>query len=109
MASISNIKLLINQYADYKKLETSYVCLLATNHGGFLKNLENGKTLTFRRYENIINWFSAHWPADLEWPEDIERPNNNNSQGGLASEALPCTSGGNASPSAKFNKKKESV
>ncbi len=80
-----------------------------TGDGGVYFRLSNGRSITIHRYQRIINWFSAHWPADLEWPEDIERPNINNSQGGLASEALPCTSGGNASPPANFNKKKESV
>ncbi len=22
----------------------------------------------------ILQWFSDHWPADLEWPPDISRP-----------------------------------
>ena len=27
-----------------------------------------------RRAAGFIQWFSDHWPPELEWPSDIARP-----------------------------------
>ena len=42
----------------------------------FFLDLRTGqrRSCTLRTYERVIQWFSDHWPADLEWPADIPRP-----------------------------------
>ena len=34
----------------------------------------SGADITTRRATRIVQWFSDHWPTDLEWPADIPRP-----------------------------------
>ncbi len=104
-----HILLLAQIYRNHRGIGETSLALLIMNDRSFFSRVRYGRNNTIKTYHRITEWFSAHWPADLEWPSEIERPNINNGQGGLASEALPCTSGGNASPPANFNKKKESV
>ena len=33
-----------------------------------------GHSCTVHTYTRTLQWFSDHWPADLEWPADISRP-----------------------------------
>lgn len=30
--------------------------------------------MTLKRYGKVTQWFSDHWPVDLEWPSEILRP-----------------------------------
>ena len=39
-----------------------------------MNRLRRGHTITLRRVARVLQWFSDHWPADLEWPSDIPRP-----------------------------------
>ena len=41
--------------------------------GRFFKRVKEGR-VTIRRAERVCQWFSDHWPADLEWPAGIPRP-----------------------------------
>ncbi len=47
---------------------------LARGNGQFFKRLTEGKTCTMRTALEVLDWFDAHWPADLQWPADITRP-----------------------------------
>lgn len=42
--------------------------------GRFFLRLREGKTFTIKKYDEVIRWFSANWPADAEWPADVPRP-----------------------------------
>ena len=46
----------------------------AASHGGFFARLESDCSVTLRRATRVLQWFSDHWPSDLEWPSDIPRP-----------------------------------
>ena len=36
--------------------------------------LRSGHGCNAHTYQNVMEWFSENWPADLEWPADIPRP-----------------------------------
>ena len=62
-------------YADHMHLAVSTVSLRAARHGGLIAALASGdRNITVRRARRILQWFSDHWPTDLEWPADIPRP-----------------------------------
>lgn len=42
--------------------------------GDFLSKLMKGGDLKTRTADRAFQWFSDHWPADLEWPSDVPRP-----------------------------------
>ncbi|MFK5979731.1 MAG: hypothetical protein QM488_12685 [Rhizobiaceae bacterium] len=50
------------------------VSRLATGSWDSIERLQAGKSITTRRAEKTIQWFSDNWPDDLCWPEDIVRP-----------------------------------
>tara|TARA_R110002124_G_scaffold122845_8_gene281494 strand:- start:117 stop:416 length:300 start_codon:yes stop_codon:yes gene_type:complete len=43
-------------------------------HARLFSRLNSGSGCNAHTYQNAMNWFSEHWPADLEWPADIPRP-----------------------------------
>lgn len=42
--------------------------------GGKLREVAQGRDISVRRAESAIQWFSDHWPEDVEWPKDARRP-----------------------------------
>ena len=68
---------LIDLYAVYAKhtgLSHWRVSFLVRGDGQFFHRLGEGKSCTLRTAAQVLQWFSDHWPADLEWPRDIPRP-----------------------------------
>ncbi|MCY3731027.1 MAG: hypothetical protein OXF98_06760, partial [Rhodospirillaceae bacterium] len=61
-------------YADRRSLTLTTVSCYATSSGATFRRLTSGHTLTSRRAARIVQWFSDHWPADVDWPAEIERP-----------------------------------
>src|SRR5262245_42019730 len=53
----------------------SYVSTLVFKDGKVLTRLATGNaTITVRRLERALAWFSDRWPDDAEWPSDVSRP-----------------------------------
>ncbi len=69
-----SIMRLFETYATHRSLALSTVSTYAAAAGDFYARLERGHDLTTRRAARVIQWFSDHWPADLDWPPDIPRP-----------------------------------
>ncbi|WP_126976491.1 hypothetical protein [Frigidibacter oleivorans] len=62
-------------YGRHLVLELSTVSTYAANDGKWLPGLKGATTsCTLRKAELVMQWFSDHWPADLDWPHDIPRP-----------------------------------
>lgn len=61
-------------YAKAMRLEESTVGRLCAADGRFFVRLRDGKTFSVRKFDDVVRWFAANWPADAAWPEDIERP-----------------------------------
>lgn len=61
-------------YAAHTGLSHWRVSFLVRGDGQFFRRLADGKSCTVRTATQVLQWFSDHWPADLEWPRDIPRP-----------------------------------
>ncbi|TKA95416.1 hypothetical protein FAZ78_16915 [Cereibacter changlensis] len=65
---------LCDAYAAHANISHWRVAFLARGDGQFFKRLREGKGCTVKTASATVQWFSNHWPADLEWPADIPRP-----------------------------------
>ena len=70
----NQITLLARIYAARSNYRLSTVARYMGGSGDTISRLEAGHDLTMRRYNRFMQWFSDHWPDDLEWPSDIPRP-----------------------------------
>lgn len=61
-------------YAAHRGLSVSTVSTYMGGSGDTLARLERGHDIMTRRAARFLQWFSDHWPADLDWPPDIPRP-----------------------------------
>lgn len=61
-------------YAQHRGLELSTVSTYAASDGKWLARLMGPASCTIRKATAVTQWFSDHWPSDLEWPRDIPRP-----------------------------------
>jgi hypothetical protein len=56
-------------------LALSTVGRLAADDWRFFERVQDDeKTFTARKYDEIIEWFSANWPDGAQWPSDVRRP-----------------------------------
>ena len=75
MNTTLDIVVLAQEYAKYRRLALSTVGRLAAKDGRFFSYLDSGRsTTTFAKAAKVTQWFSDHWPDDLDWPVDIPRP-----------------------------------
>lgn len=65
---------LCDAYARHLNLSHWRVSFLVRGDGQFFKRLNEGKGCTVKTAAAATQWFSEHWPVDLEWPADIPRP-----------------------------------
>lgn len=69
-----NLNALVEAYCGASGLSKSTVGRLCAADGRFFSRLHEGKTYTLRKYDEVLVWFSNHWPEGAEWPHDVERP-----------------------------------
>ena len=69
-----SIMRLCELYAGRTGLSLSTISTYAATAGDFYGRLKRGHDLTTRRAARVVQWFSDHWPADLEWPHELPRP-----------------------------------
>ena len=65
---------LAESYGAHTGLSHWRVSFLVRGNGQFFKGLQEGKSCTLKTAAAVLDWFSDHWPADLEWPRQISRP-----------------------------------
>ena len=66
---------LAEAYGRFKGVRLWRVGHLAAGRGAFFVDLRSGRRqCQTGTYERVVQWFSDHWPEDLEWPSDISRP-----------------------------------
>ncbi len=46
----------------------------AANDWRFFDRIANGSGFTAGKYDEVMRWFAARWPADAAWPADAPRP-----------------------------------
>ena len=73
MYAIQDILLLANRYAAARRIAPSTLARVATGSSTWFDRCEAGR-VTIRSAIAVVQWFSDHWPKELEWPADIERP-----------------------------------
>ena len=61
-------------FAASRSLEMVTVARLAAGDWRFFERIEGGASFTARKYDSIMAWFSANWPAELDWPTEVPRP-----------------------------------
>ncbi len=74
MSEISHVIRLVAALANASNRSPHTVSRWASGDGMLYKRLIGGADITSRRHARMIQWFSDHWPPDLEWPADIPRP-----------------------------------
>lgn len=72
----ANLLLVARLFADARKLSLTTLGRLAAWDGRFFENITDpSKTFTARKYDEVLAYFSAHWPdEEIAWPEQIARP-----------------------------------
>lgn len=76
MTLIERFKAVAEAYKQARGLSTARVSALVFGDGTKLSHiLGRDADLTTSRFERSMQWFSDHWPEDVEWPAGIPRPN----------------------------------
>jgi hypothetical protein len=70
----THLSTLCDAYASHFNVSHWRVSFLARGDGQFFKKMREGKSCTLRTATRVFQWFSDHWPTDLEWPADVPRP-----------------------------------
>lgn len=73
---IQDILTLAGALSSHSGLAVSTISLRASGRGSFFASLAASApaNITLARRDRVLNWFSRHWPEDLEWPSSIDRP-----------------------------------
>ena len=69
----ANLYRLARKFADHRGLSLATVSNYVCGHARLFVRLEAGHSCTLRTYARAVQWFSDHWPTDLDWPADIPR------------------------------------
>lgn len=70
----NHLLLLCARFGEARKLEETTIGRFCAADGRFFSRIRDGKTFTAKKYDEVVLWFSANWPATAEWPADISRP-----------------------------------
>lgn len=71
---IRHLATLLQLFSERKGLAETTIGRLCVSDGAFFPRLRKGSSLSVRKYDSIVLWFSENWPDGLEWPDDIKRP-----------------------------------
>ena len=61
-------------FASGSGLELVTVARYAAGDWRFFDRLAEGAGFTARKYDDVMQWFSDHWPENHPWPDDVPRP-----------------------------------
>lgn len=71
----SNLFAVAELYASANSMTLHNVAAVAARDYGFFSRLRRSeKAFTVRKYDQVMQWFSDHWPVRVEWPKGVERP-----------------------------------
>lgn len=71
---IRHLELLLARFREKVDRAESTIGRYCAGDGDFFERLRSGSGFTVRKYDTVMAWFSANWPADAEWPADVPRP-----------------------------------
>jgi len=73
----SQLLTLAERYRAATEAPVGRVSLHALGDRRLLPGLIDGAlTVTLRRADRALQWFSDHWPASAAWPEGVPRPSS---------------------------------
>jgi len=58
-------------FAAATSLSLATVGRRAANDWRFFARLDDGSGFTAGKYDEVMRWFAANWPADAAWPSDV--------------------------------------
>lgn len=62
-------------FAKQRKVALSTLGKMSAGDAPFFQRLTDpSKTFTAQKYDDVMLWFSANWPDDIEWPDGVFRP-----------------------------------
>ena len=61
-------------YCAQMKRSEARVANLAGRDGRFFIRIRAGKSCSVDTLHHVRQWFSDHWPSELEWPRGVARP-----------------------------------
>lgn len=71
----SNLFAVAGAYAESQNLKMHAVAALAARDAGFFSRIKKPQTsFTIRKYDDVMQWFSDHWPRERAWPSGVVRP-----------------------------------
>lgn len=56
------------------RLQLSTLSKRAAGDWRYFQRLADGGNFTARKYDEVMAWFSTHWPEEAEWPAGVPRP-----------------------------------
>jgi len=65
---------LCDQFAEARQLGEATVGRHCAADGRFFPRIRDGRTFTAKKYDEVVAWFSQHWPNEVRWPVDVPRP-----------------------------------
>ena len=61
-------------YGKARRLELATIGRLCASDGRFFSRIDDGKTFTIKKYDEVVRWFAENWPDGTDWPEGVVRP-----------------------------------
>lgn len=73
-----NLLTCADAFVAKRKVKLTTLGRMVANDSPFFARLreDNKSSFTARKYDEIMRWFSDHWPAGAEWPRSVPRPLN---------------------------------
>lgn len=68
-----NLLKLSEGYCAARGLGEATVGRLCAADSRFFVRIREGKTFTAKKYDDVVAWFSSHWPDGAVWPDSIKR------------------------------------
>lgn len=67
-------------YGQAKNLGLATIGRLCAADGRFFSRIDDGKTFTVKKYDEVVAWFDTNWPQEVAWPAGITRPEHAEAQ-----------------------------
>lgn len=74
MAMKDQIVRIADLYAASAGIGRKRLSTIVFNRGAKLDSIADGGDLATGTFEKAMQWFSDHWPKNLDWPDEVTRP-----------------------------------
>lgn len=70
----ANLHACFAAYASARGVGSATIGKQAAGDWRFFDRIAAGKGFTARKYDEVMQWFSDHWPKGVVWPANVPRP-----------------------------------